>query len=199
MHSRPEASDENLDSQLIPASNPDSDKRFAAWDIWWTRHHAQLYRFIRSRVDGEAEAQELLQDTLGLLFIGVEAGKYDPARGKSIVAYAFGIAKNCVREHERHDAKHTDLDLSNRPERGTPRPVENKTQAALNSQQLQESIEHLPQKRQLMARALALNLEMQAIAKELGISPGAARKLAHDTRKDLRKRLSDTIEDDIWE
>lgn len=198
MHSRPEASEESLDWQLIPESNPEMHKRDAAWVEWWNRHRMKLLRFILGHYVPEAEAQVILQDTFSILFICVEEGTYDPFRGKTIIAYAYGIARNCVYVHQRGDAKHTDLEVCDWTA-PVNRPVETKCQVSLNSQRLDKEIEKLSPKRRLMAQALKANLSLKTIAEEMGISPEAARKLAFDTRKDLRSRLSDLIEDDIWD
>lgn len=198
MHSRPEASDENLDRQLIPKSNPDKSKRMAAWVEWWEIHWINLLRYILSHSVREAEAQTILQDTFGVLLIKVEDGSFDPSLGKPIIAYAFGVAKNCVRVHQRAEAKLTDLEERDRTI-SFARSVETKCQALRNIQILRDGIDQLSDKQRLVMDMLVNGFSIAEIAEETGLSTGAVRQRAFDARMALRDLFSDTIEDDIWD
>lgn len=71
----------------------------AAWRTVCDRYGAAVFRFARRRGLSEADADDVLSETLAALFEAYRAGRYDRERGR-FRTWVFGIAMNKV-----HDAR----------------------------------------------------------------------------------------------
>jgi len=71
-----------------------------AWRRLCTRYGPAVFRFARRRGLSESEADEVLADTLQVLYETYRAGRYERAKGR-LRTWVFGIAMNKVLEMRR--------------------------------------------------------------------------------------------------
>jgi RNA polymerase sigma-70 factor (ECF subfamily) len=71
-----------------------------AWRAFCDRYGPAVFRFARRQGLSEADADEVLADTLATVFEAYRAGRYDRGRGR-FKTWVFGIAMNKVREFRR--------------------------------------------------------------------------------------------------
>lgn len=75
-----------------------------AWRTFCGRYGPAVFRFARRQGLGEADAEEVVADTLAAFFEGYRAGRYDRSRGR-FKTWVFGIALNKARELRRRREK----------------------------------------------------------------------------------------------
>ena len=195
MHSRPKASEEHLDRQLLPSSNFDIESRLAAWVTWCEEHEHELRCYILSKEVGEAETEHILQDILGTLFINVETGRYEVRSEKPLIGYAYGIARRCVSVYYRVLGRHVDLEQAEW--RAAGEGLEEYVADAQKREALYAAIAELPPKQGELIRLQLQGYTAIEAARIMGITPEAARKLAFDARKNLRGRLQGLQKEDV--
>lgn len=86
---------------VLPASAGDLARRAAArdaaaWSQLFEDHYRRIYAFIRFRLRGAAEAEDIASQVFEVAFNRAESFDY---RGVPIEAWLMGIARNLVRDH----------------------------------------------------------------------------------------------------
>jgi RNA polymerase sigma-70 factor (ECF subfamily) len=80
-----------------------------AWRTFCDRYGPAVYRFARRQGLAEADADEVLSDTLTTFFEAYRAGRYERQRGR-LRTWVFGIAMNKAREMRRTLARNRPTD-----------------------------------------------------------------------------------------
>lgn len=74
-----------------------------AWSHIFDQHFRAIYTFVRYRVRNTDEAEDLASQVFEVAFR--RAGSFD-YRGIPIEGWLYGIARNVVRDHNKHAARH---------------------------------------------------------------------------------------------
>jgi RNA polymerase sigma-70 factor (ECF subfamily) len=76
----------------------------AAWEEFWNRYWALVYRFARGRGCTDASAQDVVQDVMLEVFKGRDVFQYDPQKGR-FRDWLGGVVHNVVCKHRRKPAE----------------------------------------------------------------------------------------------
>jgi RNA polymerase sigma factor (sigma-70 family) len=152
-----------------------------AFAVLYERHHQSLYRYCRSIVRDEHDAQDALQATMTQAYAALSAKERDLA----VRAWLFRIAHNesisLLRKRER------DSQLGNGQD-----PVEQDLEAVVETRArlaaLVADLRELPERQRaaLIMRELS-GLRLQEIAGALSISPAGAKQAMFEARNSLRE------------
>jgi len=161
------------DAELIRRARKDAD----AFSELYLRHHAQLYRWFRSRLP-EAEASELTAEVFAQAALGLR--RFRDEAGGSALPWLFGIAKNLLR---RYDARGR-LETAARRRLGMPlrsydlesEEVERRLDASALRPELESALGSLPgDQRAALELRVVEERPYQEVAAVLGCSETAAR------------------------
>lgn len=149
----------------------------------YRRHLAPIWRYVRARVESEADAEELTAEVF--LRAYRDRDRFDPARG-SAGAWLAGIARHVVTDWWRRGRRELPLD-----EPPAPGPAEDDPFAAAErADSARELHRHLAElsERERDALALRFGAELKAaeIGEALGISEVAARMVVYRAVGKLR-------------
>jgi RNA polymerase sigma factor (sigma-70 family) len=165
--------DERL-ARLVAAG---SERAFAAL---YERYHQQLYRYCRSILRSDADAQDALQSTLAAALAALQRGQ----RNAPLRPWLFRIAHNETISLLRR--RRPALELSEREEPAAVGSTEERVDVRERLAQLVCDLQGLPERQRgaLVMRELS-GLSHEEIAIALGTSAGAAKQAIFDARQGL--------------
>jgi RNA polymerase sigma factor (sigma-70 family) len=150
----------------------------------YRRHLAPIWRYVRARVDNDADAEELTAEVF--LRAYRDRDRFDPERG-STGAWLAGIARHVVTDWWRRGRREVPMDPP--PERGPAE--EDPFAAAERAEGARELHRHLGglSERERDALALRFGAELKAaeVGAVLGVSEPAARMVVHRAVGKLRE------------
>ena len=73
-----------------------ADREPEAWALLFEQHYTSVYRFVRYRLRGAAEAEDIAANVFEVAYTNIHRFDY---RGVPIQAWLFGIARNLARDH----------------------------------------------------------------------------------------------------
>ena len=139
----------------------------AAFGVLYERHHQALYRYCRSIVRDEHDAQDALQAAMAAAFVG--AGTWRP--GVPVRAWLFRIAHNEVVDRLRHRARHPELPIDLFRERsGSERSPEDLAADADAHVRIRTLLSTLPPRERAVLELRAADLDTHQIAAVLGVT-----------------------------
>lgn len=148
----------------------------------WEGFHTRLHRFIRSRVEDDAAAEDILQD----VFLRIH-GRMDTLSDSSrLESWIFQIAHNAIIDHYRRRRE-----LNEIPE---TLPAENDLiepdAADVLASSLREMVEELPEPyRQALILTEYEGLKQAELAERLGISLSGAKSRVQRARQRIKDEL----------
>jgi RNA polymerase sigma-70 factor (ECF subfamily) len=153
----------------------------------YDRFFAQVYSYVRYRVDSDAEADDVVSRVFEKALAGL-AG-FDPRRAP-VQAWLFGIARNAVADHFRV-RRWLPLDLLG--ERPAPEPAAERVLADREEQQLLLSaIAALDERqRELLALKFGAGMTNREISAETGIGENHVAVLVYRAVKRLQADLKE--------
>ncbi len=116
-------SSEVLVERLLPTVNHSPEDRATAWGEWYSNVGAASVRaFVRVKNNSPVPDDDIVQEAMVTAYEQVEVGKYMPRAGIPFTAYVKGIARNKIREAQRHARRFIHLEDSPMviPESKTP-------------------------------------------------------------------------------
>lgn len=152
--------------------------------------HAIAASFLPEQADVEDAAQETFMRALD----GIHS--FDPER--PFAPWLYQIARNVARNHLRRRARHSvpDGDPADTevPDPG-PSPAAGAERTELRAQ-LDAAIRELPEQRRTAFRLADVDgYPAKEVARIMGLTAGAVRAHLHHARRDLRARLTETLND----
>ncbi|RPI84651.1 MAG: RNA polymerase sigma factor SigZ [Chloroflexi bacterium] len=145
----------------------------------WDRYCCRLLGFIRSRVDDEMEAEDILQE----VFLRVHRNLCCPPLPEKLEPWIYQITRNLIIDHYRKRKELIEISESEPAEFDFP---EEEPEAELASS-LVEMIEELPEPyRQALLLTEYQGLSQKALAEQLGISFSGAKSRVQRARDKLR-------------
>ena len=154
--------------------------REAAFTTIFRRHHQQLYRYCRSLVGNDEDAQDALQTSLTNALLALRAGR----RNAPLRPWLFRIAHNESLSLLRSRRAQVELPEELAAAGATPELVETRERFRTLIGDLQELAE--AQRTALVLRELS-GLSHEEIGEVLGISPGAAKQTILEARRSLQE------------
>ncbi len=154
--------------------------REAAFTTLFGRHHQSLYRYCRSLVGNEQDAQDALQTSLTKALLALRAGR----RNAPLRPWLFRIAHNESLTLVRSRRTAAELPDELATTRDTPELVEVSERFQTLLGDLRELAES--QRTALVLRELS-GLSHEEIAEVLGVSPGAAKQTILEARRSLQE------------
>ena len=152
----------------------------------WELLSAKLKSFLRSRVENEQAAEDLLQET----FLRIHQRLAALGDEERIEAWVFQIARNQVKDHYRaRSRRRHDVPLEIEPaEPSAPRESSNRNEAVAGW--LSAAIDNLPERyRQAVSLYELQGLPQAEIAERLGISLSGAKSRVQRGREKLKQAL----------
>ena len=164
------------DERLAQLAGSGSERAFAAI---YERYHQRLYRYSRSILHNDADAQDALQSTLAGAFAALQRGQRDAPLRPWLFRIAHNEAISLVRR--RGDFR----ELTEAPECGVP-SAENAAGGRARLALLVEDLRELPDRQRgaLLMRELS-GLSHEEIAIALGTSVGSAKQAIFEARRAL--------------
>jgi len=177
---------EHVDVELLVerAKEGDADAFGALYD----RFVEPLHRFIRFRVGGESDAEDLTQ----LVFLKmIEALPRYETRGIPFRAWLFRLARNAVIDFHRTSHPHQAIDELVEHPAGTPDP-ETAAGLALERRRLREALGNLTREQQeVVALRFFGGLTTSEVGQAIGKREGTVRGLQFRAIEALRRRLEE--------
>lgn len=181
-------SEKTTDSDLIArARNGDVE----AFGELYQRYFDPIFRYLRLRVDQEADAEDLAET----VFLRARAALHRyRERGWPFSAFLYQVARNALADHYRKKRPETDLEQAERL--GTAvRGLDEDLEMAERVRMVQQVMTGLPADYQEVIRLrILLGLPTDTAAQWMGRSEGAVRILLYRALAALRMRLSDAEE-----
>ncbi len=150
------------------------------------RYMAKIYRYIRSRVGSERDAEDLT----GVVFLNAfqALGSYKE-RGAPFGAYLYRVARNKIVDHYRNQPEPDPLHEQENLLPGTE-DTEARVMQAEDIQEIRAAIRKLPENYQEIIRLRVLmELPTEEIGRWMGKKPSNVRVLLHRALKALRREL----------
>jgi RNA polymerase sigma factor (sigma-70 family) len=153
-----------------------SERAFAAL---YERYHHPLYRYCRSMVRNDADAQDALQSALAGAFTALRRGQRDAPLRPWLFRIAHNESVSLLRR------RRPECELSDAPERSAV-SVEERVEERARLAVLVADLSELPERQRgaLVMRELS-GLSHEEIAVALGISVGAAKQTIFEARRSL--------------
>ncbi|MGH2619140.1 MAG: RNA polymerase sigma factor, partial [Anaerolineales bacterium] len=144
-----------------------------------------IYRFIRMRVDGERDAEDLCETVFLRTYEALD--RYED-RGHPFSAYLHQVAKNLLADYYRHHSKlepEGELESAG-DESGGDRDQQEELLA------IAQALGQLPEDyREVIRLRVVLELPTETVASWMGRSPGAVRVLLHRALRELNQNLDE--------
>ncbi len=156
----------------------------------WSDFSDAVWRFIRSRVASDADADDVLQE----VFLKVHDRRTQLRDSERVAGWVFRIASNAVTDHHRRNAKHEHPPPELEPKPARPKPV------AVDSEQLlvqciRPFVAQLPAHYQEAIELTELQGMTQAEAAEhVGMSVSGMKSRVQRGRGKLRQALEQCCE-----
>lgn len=162
----------------------ESDEKRADLTVRWTRAQPNVAAFIRSIVRNPTDVDDVLQDTA--YRVAVKFDDYDPAR--PFIAWAIGIARNCVLEWHRAHARDRHLFDAETVERVADVYCERAPQHDAARVTLEHCLGQLsPSSRRLLDLRYNDNLKPARIAERIDSTPASVSSTLYRIRESLRE------------
>ncbi len=179
-------------SEGFPAESPDSELvvlaqagEVDAFGALYDRYLELIYRYIRTRVTIEADAEDLTETVFLKAFESVD--RYED-RGWPFSAYLYQIARNVIVDHYRQRREERVQELVE-VEHPDPLPDERIVQKE-HAQDLHAAMKTLPPDYQEVIRLrVMMELTTTEVAQWMDRSEGAVRVLLHRALRSLRQEL----------
>lgn len=181
-------------TEPVPGERPDADviealgrgDNRAALQLCVRRHGAAIGRLCMALLGSQADAEDVLQETLLDAYRGLSSWR---AEG-SLRAWLLSIARRkCAREIERGQRRRAKLHLVTEVEEPTPQPDPTIRKRA---EQARGALRELrPSEREAVVLRFGSGLSYREVSEALGIDEAAARKRVSRGLSALRTRLSD--------
>lgn len=149
----------------------------------YERYLDPIYRFIRMRVDGERDAEDLCETVFLRTYEALD--RYED-RGHPFSAYLHRVAKNLLADYYRHHSKSEpegELESAGDESGGDRDQQEELLAIAQALGQLSEDY------REVIRLRVVLELPTETVASWMGRSPGAVRVLLHRALRELNQNL----------
>ncbi len=157
----------------------------------YQRHVDAIYRYIRSRLASQEDAEDLTENVFLQAFQAL--GRYQE-RGHPYSAYLYQVARNQLVDHYRQRREQVPLDSLPATVDGSE-PLEAEAERQQELERILEALAGLPQGYQEVIRLrLLLDLPTPTVAQWMGRSEGAVRVLLYRALRKLRKKLEDDNE-----
>ncbi len=168
------SSDERLARLVSRGSTP-------AFASLYQRHHQALYRYCRSVVCDEQDAQDALQSTMANAFLALRSGERDLAVRPWLFAIAHNESVSILRKRRANDP----LAQEHEPSGAS---VEQTVEGRERLRMLVRDLGALPERQRaaLLMRELS-GLGIGEIAQALSVSPGAAKQTIFQARSSLHE------------
>ena len=156
-------------------------------ELLWDQYSRRLGAFIRSRVEDDAEAEDILQE----VFIRVHRSLCCLEEWQRPEAWFYQIARNLIIDHYRRRREMVEIpeNLAAEPESSEPFLLEEDPEAAL-ALSLKEMIDELPEHyRQALLLTEYQGLSQKQLAERLGLSLSGAKSRVQRARDRLRDML----------
>jgi RNA polymerase sigma-70 factor (ECF subfamily) len=157
----------------------------------YERYFDPVFRYLRSRVNDEREAEDLSANVFLRAYQALD--RYQE-RGWKFSAFLYGIARNALADHFRRNRDAIlagDIESDAAPGAGLDQEIASRE----SSEQLREILAALPQDYQEVIRLrLILGLSTPEAAQWMQRSEGAVRVLLHRALRAARKRMLDEDE-----
>lgn len=150
----------------------------------WAEFHGKLLAFIRKRVNGDAVADDVLQD----VFVKIHKNIDTIRKGKKLESWVYQIARNTIIDHYRTRKEHVGL-----PDwLASPEPVDEMEGHGEISACLASLVEHLPEKYRRAVRLCDIEGRPQSdVAAMEGLSLSGAKSRIQRGRTQLKELLHD--------
>jgi RNA polymerase sigma-70 factor (ECF subfamily) len=153
----------------------------------YVRYLDPIYRYVRSRVENEVDAEDLTETVFLRSFQSLN-GYQD--RGWPFSAFLYQVARNVLADHYRQRREEDPLESAQAMASGHPSPDEWIDQREQVSQ-VEQALAELPADYQEVIRLrVILNLPTATVAGWIGRSDGATRVLLYRALKALRRELA---------
>jgi RNA polymerase sigma-70 factor (ECF subfamily) len=181
------------DDALVAKARSGGRDHIPAFTTFYRRHSRSVLGFFAARVDGSETVADLTAETFARALAGLD--RYDADLGVPR-AWLYGIARNVLREHERHEHRARAVQMRVALGLSEPDPAAlaeiDRVVDRLAAQPLLDAVDDLPDRQ---ASVLRLRVEdgasTAAIAEEMGVEPGNARVLLHRAVVNLRRLTGD--------
>jgi RNA polymerase sigma-70 factor (ECF subfamily) len=148
----------------------------------WDTFHARLHRFIRSRVEDEAAAEDLLQE----VFLRIHARMDTLSDSNRLESWVYQIARNAIIDHYRRRRDLAEIPETLPEEDRSVEPDAAETLAA----SMREMVEALPEPyRQALVLTEYEGLTQAELARRLNISLSGAKSRVQRARQKIKEDL----------
>jgi len=173
------------DAEWVARAKAGETEAFAAL---YQRYFDPIYRYLRSRVASERDAEDLAETVFLRAFQALPRYR---ERGWPFSAYLYQVARNLLADSYRRSRPEVpleELDAITAAER----PVEQADEARERAEQLSRGLDGLaPDHQEVIRLRVLLGLPTREAAAWMGRSEGAIRVLLFRALRELRKRLID--------
>lgn len=173
------------DAELIARAQ---DGEVRAFGELYERYLDPIYRYIRSRVEAEADAEDLCESVFMRSFEALE--RYED-QGHPYSAYLYRLARNSLVDYYRAGRMEFDLERADRELRAAA-DLDHRLDQREQLRSIAEALASLPEDYgEVIRLRLVLEFPTDSVAEWMQRSPGAVRVLLHRALKALRERLID--------
>ncbi|MFA7250204.1 MAG: RNA polymerase sigma factor [Dehalococcoidia bacterium] len=146
----------------------------AAWEALYTEHFPRIYRYFRSRIPRESDAEDLAAETFVDAFRGLHTFQW---RERPFGAWMFGIARNRLRMYYRARKETFELDDA----------LDAHVRDEFLDVDIRDILERLPANyRTVIELRYVLGLSGEEAAAAMGRSHGSTRKLLQRASEQFR-------------
>jgi RNA polymerase sigma-70 factor (ECF subfamily) len=168
------------DSELVARAKGGQVEAFGQL---YERYLDPIYRFIRMRVDGERDAEDLCETVFLRTYEALD--RYED-RGHPFSAYLYQVAKNLLADHYRQRSRAEQV--------GEVESEESESSGDRDHQEellaIAQALGHLSEDyREVIRLRVVLELPTETVASWMGRTPGAVRVLLHRALKELNRNL----------
>lgn len=170
--------------QIARAKRGDPQAMGALYD----RHHLPIFRFIRSRLNDQALAEDLTGEVFTRMVRHLPG--YQP-EGVPFRAWLYRIARNLIIDHHRRHHKQTLVDIDEAVDlRSTQDDPMQVAERNLSLEKVQQALTMIdPVQREVVELRFLAGLSLREVAETLEKSVGAIKSLQHRGLKALRTAL----------
>lgn len=149
----------------------------------WPELRAELRRFVRSRVDDEGAAEDLVQD----VFVKLAQQLHDGPPPEALHAWVFRVARNAIVDHYRRARPSHLLDAVEQ----APAPVDEAAREALFAS-CRRFVQDLPdEQREAIVQTECEGLSQAELARRLGVPLSTVKSRVQRGRQRLEQALHD--------
>ncbi len=171
------------DAELIARAQAGEVQAFG--DLY-ERYLDPIYRYIRSRVDLDADAEDLCEAVFMRSFEALE--RYEE-KGHAYSAYLYRLARNLLVDHYRAGRLELDLERADQDGRASTN-IDQQLEQREQLRSIADAIASLPEDyREVIRLRVVLEFPTSTVAEWMERSPGAVRVLLHRALTALREDL----------